>query len=654
MWDRRWLVALLGVVLFVPACALGARVATLAGLPQEETPAPAPPSARESTEVILQALGGSPCPDSDFTCITLTLPLDHFAPGGAATIDVVFAVLPATGERKGMFVTVVGGPGGSGLAVADSYTAAFDPSIPEHFDVVFFDQRGVSASGGLQCAEAATTFYRAEWDPTTPEGEAALGETARTFAADCVAETGHEDWLPFLGTDQAIEDLEAFRQAMGDESFWLYGESYGTQFVQTYAAAHPERLAGLILDGPVDLTISGVEFYQEEAQAFNDVLVMTLEACNADEACAADMGGDALAAYDTLAAGLAQGPRSFGFPLPSGGVAERSLSFSDLETAAASYLYSETARMIFLRALAASQRGDLVPLARVVYDSLYLDPDTLEPIPDPSFSDAAYYAIECRDYGFGSAEDYLRAGDSVDDAVERLGSIFYGDLPCVFWPTGRSDTERPTALTAEGIPTLVLVGSADPATPPANARRIAGRLADGHLVVEDGGPHIIFGWGNSCVDDLVTDFLVSDIVPDDRETSCEGVVVDSYAPLAPANAADFADPLEALLSVDTEIYYLPEYYYWDLETSRGVGCPHGGTFQFEPSDEGESLTFADCAFSEGFVLTGIGDYNYDAGRFTLTVSVSGLEPGDLVYAREGDGTISVSGEYAGETVDLTE
>ncbi len=654
MSDRRWRYALLGAALIVPACALGTRVATPAGLPPEETPAPATLPARESTEDILRALGGTPCPDSDFTCITLTLPLDHVDPGDAGTIDVVFAVLPASGERKGMFVTAVGGPGGSGLAVADTYTAAFDPSIPEHFDVVFFDQRGVSASGGLQCVEAATTFYRAGWDPTTAEGEAALEEVARTFAGDCVAEMGHEDWLPFLGTDQAVEDLEAFRQAMEDERFWLYGESYGTQFVQTYAAAHPERLAGLILDGPVDLTISGAEFYQEEARAFNDVLMMSLEACTADDACAGDMGGDALLAYDGLAARLAQGPQSFRFPLPSGGVAERSLSFSDLETAAASYLYSETARMIFLRALAASQRGDLVPLARVVYDSLYLDPATLEAIPDPSYSDAAYYAIECRDYGFGSAEEYLRAGDSVDDAVERLGSIFYGDLPCVFWPTGRSDTERPTALTAEGTPTLVLVGSADPATPPGNARRIASRLADGYLVVEDGGPHIIFGWGNSCVDDLVTDFLVSDILPEEPETSCEGVVVESYAPLAPVSAADFADPLEALASVDTEIYYLPEYYYWDLETQRSVGCPFGGSLQFGPSKDGESLRFSDCAFSEGFILSGTGAYDYNADRFTLTVSVTGLERGDLVYTREGDGTIAVSGEYAGEAVDLTE
>ena len=646
--------ALLAIMLLLQACAGGAQTATPAGSALSDTAAPEPAPSRETTEEILDALGGAPCPDSDFTCITLTLPLDHFDPGNAATVDVVFGVLPATGERRGMLVTAVGGPGGSGLAVADSYTAAFDRSIPSHFDVVFFDQRGVAASGGLQCVEAATAFYRAEWDATTPEGEAALADTARTFARDCVAEMGNAELLPFLGTEQAIEDLEALRQAMGDEQFWLYGESYGTQFVQTYAAAYPDRLAGLILDGPVDLTVSGVEFYREQAQAFNDVLVMALQACSTDEACAADMGGDALAAYDGLAARMAQSSFPFDFPLPSGGQAERSLTFSDLETAAASYMYSETARMIFLRALAAAMRDDLVPLARVVYDSLYLDPETMEPVPDPSYSDAVYYGVECNDYGFGSADDYLRAGDAIDTGIPRLGTIFYGDLPCVFWPVEQVDRARPAGLAADGIPTLVLVGTADPATPIVNARRIASRLADGYLVTEEGGPHIIFGWGNTCVDDLVTAFVVSDIVPEKRETSCDGVVIDSYVPLPPSDAAGFADPLEALASVDTEIYYLPEYYYWDLETARAVGCPFGGTLAFEPSEEGELYALEGCTFSQGFMMTGTGAYNYEEGRFSLNVAVTGLKSGDLVYTREGDGTMSVRGQYGGETIDLSE
>jgi pimeloyl-ACP methyl ester carboxylesterase len=624
-------------------------------LPGPTEPTQVVPSLRPDTETILEALDAYPCPESDFTCVSLTVPLDHTDPGNAETIEVVFAVLPAGGERQGMFVTAVGGPGGSGLAVADSYTWAFDPAIPEHFDIVFFDQRGVAASGGLQCVAAATAFYRAEWDATTAEGESALAETARAFADACVDEMGRADLLPHLGTEQAVEDLEAFRERMGDDRFWLYGESYGTQLAQTYAAAYPERLAGLILDGPVDLTLSGVEYYSEQSRAFSDVLLMTLQACSADKACAADMGGDAMGAYDTLAARLAQGPLTLEFPLPSGGVAERSLSFADLETAAASYLYSETSRLIFLRALAAAATGDdLVPMARVLYDSLYLDPQTLDPVPDPSYSDAVYYAVECSDYDFGSAEDYLRAGDVMDASIPRLASIFYGDLPCAFWPVDRVDAGRPAPLAAEGIPTLVLVGTADPATPLANAERIVSRLSDGYLITEQGGPHVIFGWGNACVDDLVTAFLVDGEVPPTRQTICDGVVVDAYVPLPALTAADFSDPLEALASVDTEIYYLPEYYYWDLETPRSVGCPFGGVLAFEPSDEGERLTLTECAFTSGFVMTGTGTYNYDEGVFQLEVNITGVAEGSLIYTRADDGALRLSGEYAGEDIELME
>jgi hypothetical protein len=182
----------------------------------ESTPLVQPPAALTDTESVLAALGGIPCPNSDFTCVTLGAPLDHDHPDDGRTIGVTFAVLPASGERKGMFVTVVGGPGGSGLAVADNYTAAFDPSIPEHFDVVFFDQRGMGASGGLQCTNAAAAYYQVEMDPLTAEGEVAMAGEAESFAGACAAEMGGDDLLPYIGTDQAIEDLEAFRQAIGD------------------------------------------------------------------------------------------------------------------------------------------------------------------------------------------------------------------------------------------------------------------------------------------------------------------------------------------------------------------------------------------------------------------------------------------------------
>ncbi|MGW8251501.1 MAG: alpha/beta fold hydrolase, partial [Anaerolineales bacterium] len=396
----------------------------------------------------LGSLGGYPCPNSVFTCLDVTVPLDHTNPSGGTT-GVVFAVLPASGERKGMFIIANGGPGVSGVLSADSYVSYYDESITQHFDIVFFDQRGVGLSGGLQCPRAALNFYRADWDASTPAREELLLDSAQRFAAACVQEMGNPDILPYLGTQQAIQDLELFRSLTGEEQFWLYGESYGSQFAQSYTAAYPEHLAGLILDGTVDLTLSGTEFLDGQARAFNQVLEETLQDCNQDEACAAAMGEDALVVYDRLADRLKQSPLAYDFPLPSGGLARRMLAFSDLETAA--YAWD----------------GNLVPLARVLYDALLVDPRTEQAILAPSNSDAVYYAVECQDYSFfsGTTEEralaYLRAGDELDASLPHFASVFYGNLPCVFWPNASQDEARPEPLTAEGVTSLVLNATSD-------------------------------------------------------------------------------------------------------------------------------------------------------------------------------------------------
>jgi pimeloyl-ACP methyl ester carboxylesterase len=372
------------------------------------------------------------------------------------------------------------------------------------------------------------------------------------------------------------------------------------------------------------------------------------------------MGDNAVTIYDDLAARLKKSPMAFDFPLPSAGFAQREFTFTDLETAASSSLYAEAARMIFLRALAAYARNDdLAPMARILYDSLSLDPETLAAVPDPSYSDAVYYAVECRDYAYfsGTVEEralaYMRSGDELDASLPRFASVFYGDLPCVFWPNARSDPAHQAPLKTEGIPTLVLNATTDPATPYSNAQAVHAQLAQSYLVTETGGPHVIFGWGNICVDDLVTVFLVEDQLPPLTETVCEGNVAAEFVTLAPPDAAEFENPLEALFSVDNEIYYLPEYYYWDMETPTSVGCPFGGMLTYQPSDVGEAFTLTDCAFSADFVMSGEGSYNYDQELFTLNVTVNGLTSGTLAYSRDGEGARHVTGMYVGQAVDLS-
>ena len=100
---------------------------------------------------------------------------------------------PATGERKGMFVTAMGDRT-AGLTSADGYTRP-DPSIPEHLIL-----SSINAAWGIWRLYARRPRQRsiADWDGSTRKGEAALLESARTFSNNCAAEMGNPEILPYL------------------------------------------------------------------------------------------------------------------------------------------------------------------------------------------------------------------------------------------------------------------------------------------------------------------------------------------------------------------------------------------------------------------------------------------------------------------------
>jgi pimeloyl-ACP methyl ester carboxylesterase len=602
-----------------------------------------------------------PCPGSIFTCVTLTVPRDHFAAAGGPTFRVTFAIHRATqAPRKGVFVTITGGPGTSGIAAADSYTAAFDPRIVADYDIVFLDQRGVGGSAPLQCPNSALAFYSFPGDPAqSPSQGSAYAAAAKRFAGACVAEAGApSSQLPYFSTRQAVEDLEAFRAWLGAPKLDLYGESYGTQYAQTYAAAHPNRLHALYLDGPVDLTLTGIQYYTEDAHAFDTVLSMTLDTCSATPECRSDViGHDALAQYDALARQLRSAPRTYAFVTAKGTTERRTFTIGDLETAAANYVYSTYDRMLLQRALAQASRGDLLPLARLAYLSLGQDPETLQAIPDPSNSDAMYYAVECMDYDYrvgspaASAGAYLAAGARAGMRNVRLGSVFYGDLPCAYWPAHPATAARPAPLVNTPYPVFVLASSTDPATPYAGALRIYNRLNDAYLIVQPGGPHIIFGRGNACPDDLVTAYLVDGTVPVQRRTFCDWAGVDPYVAI-PAKTVDrHADALGVMAAVDDEINNNGDYWNWDGTGTLRYGCLDGGRIAYVANDAGANLKLDACAFSVGLPLSGRGILDSTNGTFALTVT--GPPGTSLAYTRNADGVRSVSGTWFGSPVSIT-
>lgn len=574
--------------------------------------------AQASVQDLLATLDAQPCDDSDLLCVTLPMPLDHFANDPDKTIPIPFAIHLAP-EAKGTLIYAVGGPGMSGLASAGSYMPTFSPELTDQMNIVFFDQRGVGAATGIECLNAQSAFDRAPLPVEAPAQSIAL---ARAFVQACKAEVTQPEILPYLTTDQVISDIENFRQKLGLGPVWIYGESYGTQVAQAYATQFPNSVKGIILDGVVDLNLSAEGFYATSTRAAEGILMRVFAECDADPVCAKDMGQPAAAAYDALMTGL---PAETDYPLTTGGFAPRVLTPHALQNVAFYALYGQESRSEFLRALAAGSKGELVPLLRLEYANLYLEPDSEKPLSDGMWFGAAYYAVTCGDYAEGSGDAMAEAQAVMAQAKAwpkgRMDRSYYAErLACAFRSPG-TGAKRPEPFAGGDYPTVVLNGDADPITPAVMAESVARHAQNSHLILQQNGPHVIWGRGESCPDDAVSDLLFKGKLPGDIPT-CAVPLMTPYLALYPVDDSATAIATAIL----DELWMYPDFYGWDGVKATTTACTGGGVVKFQGSETVTALTFQDCQLWPGITLMGKGHETFagdDQGlSFSLTVTTT--------------------------------
>jgi pimeloyl-ACP methyl ester carboxylesterase len=614
-----------------------------------------PALAAGELEEIVAKLGGHPCRTGKLTCVDIDVPYDHFSNDPKRRLTVEFAVHFAEKESRGILFYVVGGPGGSGIQVADDYLRTYDERLGQRMDVVFFDQRGVGPISGIDCPKAAAHYEEQSLDPD--RAREAI-DAAKDFVTGCTGEMKHEDLLPYLDTEQAIRDLEAFRQAIGGPRVWLYGESYGTQFAQQYARAFPDALKGLILDGVVDLTLDSEGYYAEDARTAERLLDKTLKSCGHVPGCREDMAGQADQVFDGLAAKLAGGPLDLSYPLPSGKRAPRQMTAGMLETVAYDALYGPDDRAQFLRTLAAASRGNLVPIMRLALSDLGIDPETMEGKSDGSFYGAAYYAITCSDYGEAGADPEATAQALLERAkrlrpeVPRLLSSYYAErIACAFWPA-RGRAGRPKPFAGGGYPTLILNSDSDPATPISNGYAVFDHVKNGYMVTMKGGPHVIMGRGLACPDEIVFALLFDGKLPEAHEQICETPFVGSYTRLTLTDPDEARDPFALARAVEIELDQLPELIAWDGNEPLSLGCDRGGKIEAEPTERGTTYHFEDCELWPSLQITGTGlstQGGDGSDSLTLKIEVTGAHRGQLTYRHDRvTDAMTVGGVYDNE------
>ncbi len=464
--------------------------------------------ARPAASVEAQATPSTSLAWSDchggYECATLGVPLDYGSPDGRQ-IDVRLIRAPARNpeERIGVLLSNPGGPGASAIGFLRGWARILDDDVRDRFDLVAFDPRGVGESTPLHCNDDIQRLLALDPDPATQDEWSEVERAVRDFTSLC-AERGGE-LLPFLGSQDVVRDMDRIRAALGEEQISYVGYSYGTVIGALYAEAFPDRVRAMVLDGPVDLSLTPDELGIEQALGFERALDHFLEDCRERQCELAQGGRDPAAAIEELFARVREAP------IPSSG-ADRPAGPGETQTGVASALYRKTFWPSLARAVQSALDGDgtwLVQMADGLWGRRGEEYDN-------SFEMNA--AVNCLDYPYArDVAHYMDLTVRGEAAAPRFGaSLGPGGLICGLWPALPKPAPLPDGA---GAPPLLVVGTTgDPATPYEWALATRRDLVTSVLLTHEGEGHTAYASGNHCIDAVVNAYLLDLVAPEDGTT----------------------------------------------------------------------------------------------------------------------------------------
>jgi pimeloyl-ACP methyl ester carboxylesterase len=396
-------------------------------------------------------------------CGALTVPENRTKPD-SPDIELAVAILRAPGPdvQPDPIVYLAGGPGSSALAdfIAEP-EGWIDYPFSRQRDLIFIDQRGAGYS--------TPTLNCTELEAEEPDEKAELDCRDRLLAAGID--------LSAYNTAENAADIAALAEALNYESWNLLGISYGTRLALVVMRDHPQGVRSVVLDSPFPPNAATAE---DESINTMEAFRLLFDDCAGDPNCSA------------------------AFPDLEGVLLE---TVARLNEAPDAEIYGDDLVGTIEQAMKAGEEF-IVMLPMMIYQVAEDDFELYEELAadlnwaeasakfqgeeDRSDSEGMYNSVMCRDeYAFGDPDlaEQLALAEIPDEFFPAMFSTTEGMFEtCAEWDAGAAVPLENEPVISD-IPTLIMVGEYDPATPPKWGRLTADTLGNAYYFEFPGSGH---------------------------------------------------------------------------------------------------------------------------------------------------------------------
>lgn len=425
------------------------------------------------------------------------------------TIKLAVAVFHSTNRNPAQdpILFLQGGPGGEAVELsANAYDVLVEPFLSER-DYITFDQRGTGRSEpALKCDELDKAYRQDMYGMIDAQSREYVFKNALLSCNGLLQANGVD--LSAYSTVESAADLRDIVKLLGYEKVNLYGVSYGTRLALVTMRNYPEIVRSAILDSVVPVEANVLHEYPA---AVASSLSKLFDSCAASPECNKAYP-DLKNIFWDLVNKLDERPVTLSTSAyPMGTVTE---------TVDGYYLLSVI--------LGLERNAGLIDAApQTIYRVKDGDFSTLTtaqyslPYAFDGINPGLYISMMCREHVLSTTEDELLATSERVDVNDVIWRPFYGNFSemfeaCTSWGVEGPDLGEKDAVISD-IPSLVIEGAYDPATPPFYGRQVAEKLSNNFYFEFPNMGHVPTTSDTSgCAMQIAMDFLESPIAEPDR------------------------------------------------------------------------------------------------------------------------------------------